>query len=145
MIVADEDGVCSTEMIPLHSFCCINSHFLRLLLKSPYFIAYANDSTHGMNLPRMGTDKARLAVLPIVPEQEQNRIVAKVDELMSLCDQLEQQTEDSIAAHQTLVETVLNTLTQSQNAEELSRQQIPGGRHRGAHQGPADKRDRHRY
>ena len=39
-----------------------------------------------------------------------NRIVAKVDELMALCDQLEQQTESSLSAHQTLVETLLNTL-----------------------------------
>ena len=58
--------------------------------------------------------------VPIPPLAEQHRIVAKVDELMSLCDQLEQQTEDSIAAHQTLVETLLDTLTQSQNAEELA-------------------------
>ncbi len=41
---------------------------------------------------------------------EQHRIVAKVDELMALCDQLEQQTENSITAHQTLVEELLNAL-----------------------------------
>ena len=36
---------------------------------------------------------------------------------MALCDQLEQQTEDSITAHQTLVETLLATLTSSENTE----------------------------
>lgn len=45
------------------------------------------------------------------PLAEQHRIVAKVDELMALCDQLEQQQTDSNAAHQTLVETLLATLT----------------------------------
>ncbi len=45
------------------------------------------------------------------PLAEQHRIVAKVDELMALCDQLEQQQTDSLAAHQTLVETLLGTLT----------------------------------
>ena len=45
------------------------------------------------------------------PFEEQHRIVAKVDELMALCDQLEQQTETSLTAHQTLVETVLAALT----------------------------------
>jgi type I restriction enzyme S subunit len=49
-------------------------------------------------------------LFPIPPEAEQPRIVAKVDELMALCDQLEQQTESSLSAHQTLVETLLNTL-----------------------------------
>ena len=49
-------------------------------------------------------------VIGLPSELEQPRIVAKVDELMALCDQLEQQTESSLSAHQTLVETLLNTL-----------------------------------
>ncbi len=50
---------------------------------------------------------------------EQFAIVAKVDELMALCDQLEQQTEASIEAHQVLVTTLLDTLTNSADADEL--------------------------
>lgn len=88
VIVADEAGVCSTEMIPLHGYKYILPHYLKLVMKSPYFIDYANNSTHGMNLPRMGTDKARLALFPMVPENEQYRIIEKVDELMTLCDSL---------------------------------------------------------
>ncbi|MDG3087279.1 hypothetical protein P7F88_14810 [Vibrio hannami] len=53
------------------------------------------------------------------PSDEQHRIVAKVDELMALCDQLEQQTEASIEAHQVLVTTLLDTLTNSADADEL--------------------------
>ncbi|WP_332403428.1 restriction endonuclease subunit S [Vibrio metschnikovii] len=56
---------------------------------------------------------------PLPPIAEQHRIVAKVDELMALCDQLEQQTEDSIEAHQVLVTTLLDTLTNSADADEL--------------------------
>ncbi len=58
-------------------------------------------------------------VFALPPEKEQQRIVAKVDELMALCDQLEQQTEASIEAHQLLVSTLLNTLTNSADANEL--------------------------
>jgi type I restriction enzyme S subunit len=47
---------------------------------------------------------------PYPPYAELFRIVAKVNELMALCDQLEQQTESSLSAHKTLVETLLNTL-----------------------------------
>ncbi|WP_444907295.1 restriction endonuclease subunit S [Microbulbifer sp. SSSA008] len=59
------------------------------------------------------------AILGFPPLSEQNRIVVKVDELMALCDQLEQQTEASLDAHQQLVDTLLATLTSAQDAEEL--------------------------
>lgn len=120
VLVATEPGVCTTEIIPVRPYLGIEPAFLRWALKSPRFIEYANSSTHGMNLPRMGTDKARLAVIPLPPIAEQKRIVAKVDQLMALCDQLEQQTEASISAHQTLVETLLATLTDSADADELA-------------------------
>jgi len=54
------------------------------------------------------------------PLEEQHRIVQKVDELMALCDRLEQQTSDQLEAHETLVDTLLGTLTQSENATELA-------------------------
>jgi type I restriction enzyme S subunit len=58
-------------------------------------------------------------LVPIPPLVEQHRIVVKVDELMALCDQLEQQQTDSNAAHQTLVETLLTTLTDTADQGEL--------------------------
>jgi type I restriction enzyme S subunit len=120
VLVADEPGVCTTEIIPIRGYLGLLPEFLRLALKSPSFKRYANDSTHGMNLPRLGTDKARLAMIPLAPEQEQHRIVQKVDELMALCDRLEQQTGDQLEAHETLVDTLLGTLTKSENATELA-------------------------
>ena len=59
-------------------------------------------------------------LLPLPPLSEQLKIVSRANELMSLCDQLEQQSLTSLEAHQQLVETLLGTLTDSQNAEELA-------------------------
>ncbi|ECD1231032.1 restriction endonuclease subunit S [Salmonella enterica subsp. enterica serovar Newport] len=120
VIVANEPGVCTTEIIPITSYGNIYPEFLRLLLKAPNFIIYANSSTHGMNLPRLGTEKAQQAVIELAPIQEQLRIVSRADKLMSLCDQLEQHSLTSLDAHQQLVETLLTTLTDSQNADELA-------------------------
>ncbi|UWQ25379.1 restriction endonuclease subunit S [Leisingera aquaemixtae] len=120
VLIADEDGVCTTEMIPMRAFGDVSPEFVRLFLKSPEFIRYADDSTHGMNLPRLGTDKARMAVVPLPPLAEQQRIVAKADELMALCDVLEQQAQDNLKAHQTLVASCLATLTNSQSSEGLT-------------------------
>lgn len=70
--------------------------------------------------PGLNRNEAYVINLGIPPLEEQQRIVAKVDELMLLCDQLEQQTETSIDAHVTLVEVLLATLTDSANANELA-------------------------
>jgi type I restriction enzyme S subunit len=58
--------------------------------------------------------------IPIPSLTEQQRIVTKVDELMALCDQLEQQYSNAQEAHETLVSQLLATLTQSQNAAEFN-------------------------
>lgn len=58
-------------------------------------------------------------LIPIPPLPEQHRIVAKVDELMAFCDQLEQTQSDNIAAHAQLVEALLATLTNSSDHNEL--------------------------
>ena len=68
----------------------------------------------------LSTKQIANASLPFPPLAEQHRIVDKVDELMALCDALERQAEDSLKAHQTLVETCLATLTNSQSAEDFT-------------------------
>lgn len=68
-------------------------------------------SGNGIAMIHMTKERMEKLVLPIPPIEEQHRIVAKVDELMALCDQLEQQTDASLGAHQTLVETLLSALT----------------------------------
>ncbi|NOI53864.1 restriction endonuclease subunit S [Vibrio crassostreae] len=85
-----------------------------LLLRQYDEIKAGGSHTNKLNLG----DIPRLKI-PVAPLHEQHRIVAKVDELMALCDQLEQQTEASIEAHHVLVTTLLGTLTNSADADEL--------------------------
>ena len=85
------------------------------LLKSQYDkIKVGGSHTNKLNLGDI--PKLMVAVAPLA---EQHRIIAKIDELMALCDQLEQQTRTSIDAHATLVDTLLETLTNSADAAEL--------------------------
>ncbi|CAM5223484.1 restriction endonuclease subunit S [Alishewanella longhuensis] len=120
VIVADEPGVCTTEIIPINCYGNFSPYYLRWMLKTPRFIKYADESTHGMNMPRLGTDKGEMALVAVAPVSEQSRIVAKIDELMALCDQLEQQSYHQLDAHNQLVDALLATLPQSQNADELA-------------------------
>lgn len=53
------------------------------------------------------------------PLADQQRIVAKVDELMALCDRLEARQQDAEAAHARLVQALLDSLTQARDADEF--------------------------
>ena len=77
----------------------------------------ASGSTNQIEL---NTSTVITQVLPLPPLAEQHRIVAKVDELMALCDQLENQHNNAAEAHEKLVTHLLGTLTQSQNAEDFN-------------------------
>lgn len=57
--------------------------------------------------------------VPVAPLAEQHRIVAKVDELMALCDRLEAEQADAEAAHAKLVEALLASLTQARDAADF--------------------------
>ncbi|MEF7129140.1 restriction endonuclease subunit S [Escherichia coli] len=99
----------------------VNEIYLMALLRCETYksqlIESASQTTNIANI-----SLAKLNPLPVCipPAKEQIHIVKKMNELMSLCDQLEQQSLTSLDAHQQLVETLLGTLTDSQNAEELA-------------------------
>ncbi|ANO92264.1 restriction endonuclease subunit S [Escherichia coli] len=96
------------------------SPFMLIQILAIPFQSQLSDKSTGMTAT--GIKASKLKEIPVIlpPYQEQIRIVSKVQELMSLCDQLEQQSLASLDAHQQLVETLLGTLTDSQNAEELA-------------------------
>ncbi|EOT1257832.1 restriction endonuclease subunit S [Cronobacter sakazakii] len=87
-----------------------------------FFNTYSTVKIKGKGTTVEGIKQEQLLnyVIGLPTVNEQHQIVEKVDELMSLCDQLEQQSLTSLEAHQQLVETLLATLTDSQNAEELA-------------------------
>jgi type I restriction enzyme S subunit len=89
VLVADQDGVCTTEIIPIRGYCGIVPEYVKLVLKSPLTMARVDRLMYGMKMPRLGTGDAVALSFPLPPLAEQHRIVAKVDELMALCDRLE--------------------------------------------------------
>jgi type I restriction enzyme S subunit len=107
VIIADEDGVCTTEMIPIKTHSGCSAQYLRWYLKTQFFIFYADNSTHGMNLPRLGTDKALNALFSLPPLEEQKRIVAKVDEMFTICDALKERITAAEALKNHLSATII--------------------------------------
>ncbi|WP_028318861.1 restriction endonuclease subunit S [Desulfobulbus elongatus] len=111
VVVADVDGVCTTEIVPIVPFNGIHSEFLRWLLKRPAFLAYVNSLMYGVKMPRLGTDDAVTSLHPLPPLPEQHRIVSRIDELMARCDALEklrkEREEKRLAVHAAAVKQLL--------------------------------------
>ncbi len=104
------EPIASTAFAIIHPLPGILASYIYRYLRSPIFISYVESVQTGVAYPAINDKQFFSGMIAIPPLAEQHRIVAKVDELMALCDQLEQQTEQSLTAHQTLVEVLLKSL-----------------------------------
>ena len=89
VLIADEDGCCSTEIVPINVSSAklkIDAEFLSYFLRSPYFVGYANSCAYGVKMPRLGTKDAKSAWVAIPPITEQRRIVVRLQKIRSLVD-----------------------------------------------------------
>lgn len=87
------------------------SKYLYRTVTATFFQSLAWKNSSSTTIAILNKGKWESIPLPLPPLAEQHRIVAKVDELMALCDKLEQQQEDSTRTHAALVETLLGALT----------------------------------
>ncbi|WP_197094768.1 restriction endonuclease subunit S [Erwinia sorbitola] len=113
-------SVFASYLIRLKYLSPMQAGFTKVFLGSQLYWQQLYDGTSGTGQPNVNGNTLKAIILPIAPINEQHKVVSKVDELMSLCDQLEQQSLSSLDAHLQLVETLLATLIDSQNAEELA-------------------------
>ncbi|WP_421736579.1 restriction endonuclease subunit S [Caulobacter sp.] len=89
VVVADEPGYSTTEIVAIRAFLPLCPEYCALAFRRPDFVAYVERLGRGTKMPRLRTPDAIVAPFPLPPLAEQHRIVAKVDELMGLCDRLE--------------------------------------------------------
>jgi len=81
VLVADMDGVCTSEIVPISVFDEVIPEYLCLVLTSQYFLQYTAARGYGVKMPRVGTNDMRSALIPLPPSNEQKRIVKRVEEL----------------------------------------------------------------
>ncbi|EDT2960038.1 restriction endonuclease subunit S [Salmonella enterica subsp. enterica] len=96
------------------------SHFLSNFFKAITAQNYFIENGKGTAQKGIYLGQLSLMLIPVPSLGEQKRISDRLNELMILCDQLEQHSLIGQDAHQQLVETLLATLTDSQNSNELA-------------------------
>ena len=80
VIIADEDGACTTEILAF-DFGYIYNKYAQLFLMSPFFVDYATADSYGIKMPRLGSKRGNSALIPLPPLKEQQRIVAQIEKL----------------------------------------------------------------
>jgi len=85
--------------------------YIRHYLNSPIAKAFAAEENHGMTRERINLANAKALPVPVPPLAEQRRIVAKVDQLMALVDELEAQLAASRATATRLLDAIVGELT----------------------------------
>ncbi|WP_406874053.1 restriction endonuclease subunit S [Aminobacter sp. P9b] len=66
-----------------------------------------NEMNQNTGVPTLGKDKTERIPIPLPPLPEQRRIVAKVDELMAICDRLEVSLAAATDARRRLLDALL--------------------------------------
>ena len=79
VVLADEDGYCTSEILPLEFERNILPQYARYFLMSPAFLRYANKCSYGVKMPRLGTTDGKKAIISVPPVKEQKRIIMAIE------------------------------------------------------------------
>ena len=103
--LVDFEGLCSADMYPIRSF--IDRAFLLKFMLSEAFVQQSIQEANRVAMPKINQESLSKILIAVPPLAEQHRIVAKVDELMSLCDRLEGQLTTGQTESRQLLEATL--------------------------------------
>jgi type I restriction enzyme, S subunit len=109
VVVVDFEGLCSADMYPIDSL--IDASFLQRYMLSESFLVQAVKTDTRVAMPKINQVELNAIAVPVPPLAEQRRIVARVEQLMALVDELETQLAASRATAMKLLEAIVAELT----------------------------------
>ncbi len=112
--ITEEDICFGNKLYAIETFSGLFPHYLFYVYQSPYFYKEFSLTTTGI-IGGTSINKFNQIPVPIPPFEEQKRIVAKVDELMALCDKLEAEQKAQRTLKTQAVQSTLHHLTSAEN------------------------------
>lgn len=77
ILIAPDNGVCSSELVPFDMIGNCDSRFIVYVLKSAYVDFLINSVTYGVKMPRVGTDTMINLLIPLPPLDMQKAILGQ--------------------------------------------------------------------
>lgn len=102
-----ERGAIASSLVIIRPSQQLASRFIYFFLTSPLGARMVAKYDNGSAQPNLSATNVKKFIIPIPPLAEQKRIVAKVDELMALCDRLEAQQQERETRHAALARASL--------------------------------------
>jgi len=102
------EPIVSTAFAVLNGLGLVLPRYLWLVLRSPFFVDCVEGKMRGQAYPAINDGDFAILPFPLPPLAEQHRIVAKVDELMALCDELETRIAETSNIRRRLLEATLH-------------------------------------
>lgn len=88
-LVPEDDCIASTGFYVFHPLDAILSKYSYILTLSSFFVDGLNSFMKGDNSPSINKNNVESFVIPLPPLNEQKRIVAKIEDLYSVLDEIE--------------------------------------------------------
>ena len=89
------EAVFALYLIKVQRISTMYAPYIKTYLGSQVYWSQLYDNTSGTGQPNVNTTALKSLFIPIPPLAEQHRIVTKIDELMTLCDQLKVRLSDA--------------------------------------------------
>lgn len=118
VIIANKNGVCSTEIIPINAEPLCSNKYIFYWLKSSIFLRYVNDVSYGVNMPRLGTSDGNRAPFRLAPLAEQKVIAEKLDTLLAQVDSAKVRLEQITKILKRFRQSVLSAAVSGKLTEE---------------------------
>ena len=87
VIVADEDGFATTELIPIKLFGNTSPEYIKHCMVSPFYYFNIIQSVYGVKMPRVNSTFLSTTLIPLPPLAEQKRIVAQIEKALAKVDE----------------------------------------------------------
>ena len=81
--------------------------FVKAVIESPHFSSYTSSNATGSTIKNLGLKAMNLFHIALPPEKEQHRIVTKINELFTLCDQLKERLAERQQTQLQLTDTLV--------------------------------------